>query len=111
MTVREYMQETGGNLSWCKPYFSGDGESAVAINEGEPVGVLIDGADVAPREISKPETIRRLAQAVNAQYALYSGWDDLHIALEAMHEGDCCECPWFGLCDAMDGDVETGPEV
>ena len=107
MTIRDYMKRCGGNLGWCKPYFSEDENVVLAVNEGKPCGVMIDREDIRPEYVDKPETIHRVAVRVNAYHEDYVGWDDLHVALDVMKEGDCCDCPWFGICDAMDGDVES----
>lgn len=93
----------GDNLSWCKPYMSDDETCCVIVNSGEIAGCIINGEDVG---YILPTTdvaaiAHRLAIAVNADYADYDGWGDLHIALDAMREVGCSECPFRDDCDAM----------
>lgn len=104
MTMRELMQEIGENLGWCKPYVSDDEKFAIAVNEGRVSGMILNGEDC---EIDKPTLLKRFAQSVNPDYDDYDGWGDLHIALEGdIRERGCAECPWFSICDAMDGEVK-----
>lgn len=106
MTIRELMQENGENLSWCRPYVSDDGAYALALNEGEIAGMILNGEDIEAGKLDSAELLRRFAKAVNPDYGDYDGWDDLHIALEGkIRERGCAECPWFDVCDAMSGDV------
>lgn len=107
MTIREKMELGGGNLSWCKPLIGK--RVAVALNHGEVVGLRLDGVDV---DIGAA-AIKRAAMAENALYEEYSGWDDTHILLDSqdehgstMEECGCRSCPWFDICDAMDGEEE-----
>lgn len=96
---RKKMIENGENLGWCKPLSFLDGKVILAVNEGEVVGLRIDGTDVK----INAESVHRVAEMVNPCYDLYSGWDDMHIIAEAPHkELGCCDCPWFGICDAME---------
>lgn len=105
MTIRERMQETGESLGWCKPYVSEDGQYALAINEGEVAGMILNGEDIKADKLDKADLLERFARVVNPDYDDYSGWDDLHIALEGkVRECGCASCPWFGICDAMDGE-------
>lgn len=104
---RKMMMDNGGNLSWCKPLSYRDGKVILAVIEGEVVGLRIDGTDV---EINA-DSVCRVAKMVNADYDLYSGWDDLHIIAEAPHEElGCCNCPWFDICDAMDNPDDWADE-
>lgn len=98
---------SGENLGWCRPYISEDGKDAIAINEGEAVSLMVDGRDFPASEIT-PDAIKALAQKVNTDYALYSGWSDLHIAAEALREVGCADCPWRDICEAMVVDDEDG---
>lgn len=109
MTIRERMQNNGENLGWCKPYVSDDGKNALAVNEGEVAGMILNGEDIKADKLDKGDLLERFARAVNPDYDDYDGWDNLHIALEGnVRECGCANCPWFGICDAMDGDVEDG---
>ena len=98
---RKMMQDRPDeNLSWCVPYKTADGKYALAVCEGKPAGMILDGkvVDYSELEASLPT----LAKAVNPDYGDYAGWTDLHLATEAMQECGCAHCPWFGTCDAMD---------
>ena len=101
---RKMMCAEGGNLSWCRPYISDDGKNAIAVYEGEICGMVFNGVDVDSTEMDKPETVKAFARTVNDSYEDYSGWDDVHIALDGgvLKERSCCDCPWFDICEAMD---------
>lgn len=114
---RKMMQAEGGNLGWCKPYWSADNSVVLAENDGGLCGALINGADqdltygftyfdrntgkYVKTDDNRAEILNKIAKLVNEDYDFYSGWDDMHIALDVMREGDCCDCPWFSECDAM----------
>lgn len=94
--MRVIMEEEGGNIGWCSPHFSGRVVCAAA--EHHLAGLQIDGEDVEPTV----ENIWRAARIVNEDADEYRGWDARHVLLEGLKEGDCRDCPWFGVCDAMD---------
>ena len=101
MTVKEQMIENGENLSWCKPYV-GDRVSIVMC-EGKVASLMIDDSEV---DVTM-ENLVRAAKIVNPNYDDYDGWSAEHILLEGnLDEVGCSECPWFNICDAMDGEVE-----
>lgn len=104
--LRDSMLESDENMGWCKPYWNEDRTVAVAVNRGELTGAMIDGRDVPSMEMHKPDFLEKLARRVNPYYDDYSGWGNLHIALDVMREGPCKECPWFHICAAMDEKVE-----
>lgn len=87
-------------ISWCTPYFSEDKSVSLAVNENQICGVLIDGKDLEPDEV-KALDLNALARRLNPDYEDYSGWDDKHILLDAMHTCACEDCPWYGKCEAM----------
>ena len=95
---RRMMIDNGENLGWCIPYISSDGKHAIAVNEGKVCGMILDGVDLDTKF-----DVNRFARVVNQHYSNYDGWDDLHIALEGgVSAESCSNCPWFGICDAMD---------
>lgn len=102
MTYREMMNENTENLSWCKPLSYLGGRVIIAVANGEIAGIRIDGED-------KPVTaanIKAVSEMVAEGYADYQGWDDTHIILDSdSRELPCRECPWFGVCDAMDEEI------
>lgn len=113
MTMREKMSELDENLGWCKPISFNGGEIVIALNEGAVVSIQDHGEDVPTQYIGNcvcgytDDQIKAVARRVNGDYDLYSGWDDVHILLEGGGEElPCRECPWFGICAAMDEEVE-----
>ena len=105
MTTREFMRTEGGNLGWCKPYISHNNKYALAVNGVEVVGMLFAGEDIQPDRLDDNLLLRLFARAVNNSYDDYSGYDDLHIATDALSERGCRNCPWFDMCDAMDEEI------
>jgi hypothetical protein len=101
---RDMVADHGGNLDWCRPYQSEDGKSWLIMTEGLAASIILDGKEIlTPTDAN----VKALAQTVNESYAEYSGWEDVSIAADAMHERDCHKCPFFGDCQAMDdGDKE-----
>lgn len=100
MTYREQITERHDNLGWCKPLSFLDGKVVVVIANGNVTGIQIDGKDIS----CEPANIKDVAKMVNVDYGFYRGWSDSHIIEDAdPKEMPCCECPWFAVCDAMDG--------
>lgn len=99
MTYRDYMAKNEHNLSWCTPYSFLNGKVKIAVNEGQIVGIMIDGQSID----CTPENIKSVAQLVNTSYHEYEGWSDTHIIFDSIYdELPCRSCPWFDICDAMD---------
>jgi hypothetical protein len=98
------MKDSTENLSWCKPYQSKDEKSWLIELEGKPISIILNGEEI---ETATDADIKALAQTVNESYADYSGWSDSHIALDAMQERACHECPFFDRCDAMDEEADV----
>ena len=44
--------------------------------------------------------LAEFAKSINPLYDDYHGWDDLHIAKEAMQKVPCYECPAHEFCEA-----------
>ena len=93
------------NLSWCKPYVDDTGKYALILHEGNvdaistPDGIVYGDALTA-------DALEAFARTVNEYYDDYSGWDDLLIAIAAMHETGCAHCPCKDDCDAMANDMD-----
>lgn len=99
---REKMLECDDNLTWCKPLEFKHGEVVIAINEGDIVGLQVQGetGDVTP--------VEHIARLVNEDYELYQGYSPMEILLDAdFSELPCRCCPWFLECEAMDDDDLT----
>lgn len=102
-TYRDMMMENDENLGWCKPISFLGGRVILAENEGRIVSVQADGED----RDELADDLKALAQLVNDEYADYKGWDDRQIIHFAEHEElGCRNCPWFGICEAMDEEIE-----
>lgn len=100
--VREVMLENGENLSWCKPMKHRIENVFISVNEGEVVGIRVNGKD----EDITDEKIKELAKKLNLDYDKYEGWNDIHILLESdFEELGCKDCPWFDICEAMDDEA------
>ena len=99
------IMEYGDNLDWCRPYVDESEKYYLVMTEGRVNGMygpgIKDCADCETGE-EEDENLKKLAQSVNKDYDLYSGWGDAHIAMEAMTETGCTSCPFFGICEAMD---------
>lgn len=96
----------GESLGWCTPYMSDDERNAIVINEGRIDGMLCDGEYIRPEAGPHYSSgqIQRFARAINPDYGYYTGWDDIHIILEALSACGCSDCPWRDSCEAMDVD-------
>ena len=105
MTYREYFEEhENENLSWCKPYLDKSEEYCIVMHDGEVNGVVTPQMEAirgwsGTQDIE--DAVADIAKHINPDYDCYSGWDDLHIALDAMHEWGCASCPYKEECDAM----------
>ncbi len=110
MKTRDIMVKKDENLSWCKPYVSEDSQYALAVCEGKVAGMVFAGKEVESDKLDDPSLLKRFAKNVNPYFSDYSGWDDLHIALERMSETACRNCPWFDVCEAMEEDIADGEE-
>ena len=101
---RRQMLECDDNLSWCKPLEFKNGEVVIAINEGDIVGLQVNGETVNGYTDT---TIKRIAKLVNEDYELYEGYYEGYTLLEIIYDADfkelpCRCCPWFHECEAMD---------
>lgn len=105
MKYRDLMRESNENLSWCKPMISD--RIKFTIMEGEITALEIDGDEVG----ATPENIKAAAKIVNPYYDDYEGWSDDHVACQGnVKEAPCHECPWFGICEVMDEEIEEENE-
>ena len=110
MTYREYFEEhEDENLSWCKPYFDESGEYYINMYDDIVEAVITPKTKIIRVYDSNntlDDVVTEVAKAVNPDYYLYSGWDDLHIALDAMHECGCASCPFKDDCEAMGEEMQ-----
>ena len=105
ITYRDYMaHHDSENFSWCKPYVSKDGEYSMIVYDGEMYAIHtpdIDAPEFGDRLTD--EQMEQFARAVNPDFDLYSGYSCLQIAMFAMQETGCYNCPRYGDgCQTMD---------
>ena len=108
MKYSDYMREheTEG-MSWCTPYQDETGDYTILVHDGEPSAIMTPSRMVYRYDGTLTgETLEQFARAVNPDYDAYSNWDDLHIALNALHPIACSACPWFDDCAAMVEEID-----
>ena len=98
--------ERNENLSWCKPYVDDSGEYALIMQEGKAICIKTPYGTAYEYGTLDDAALEEFARAVNPDYNLYSGWDDTHIALEAMHPVGCFFCPFKDECEAVNEKVD-----
>ena len=103
MKYTEYMKlHESENLSWCKPYTDETGKYVLVMCDGKPSSMHSPSQEVfCHNGTLTDDAMKQFAREVNPYYDLYNGWDDCHIALDAMHEVGCASCPWRENCEAM----------
>ena len=108
MKYLEYMEENQyENMSWCKPYKDKSEKYTLVVHEGEPLSIMSPTTEAHRYDGSlNDEMMEQFARAVNPDYNEYSGWSDVQIALDAMHEVGCASCPWKEDCDAMGEEMD-----
>ena len=108
MTYLEYMKtHENENLGWCKPYVDNSGNYFAIMYEGNMEWISMPDTEALRYDGSLTnEVLEAFARSVNPDYDVYSGWTDVHIALDAMREIGCSECPFRCDCDAMLEDIE-----
>lgn len=113
LTYRDLMNEhESDNMGFCIP-FHGDSKALgnfdhefdfLILFEGQAHSLYLDGEAIHdPSE----EDLKKFAKAINPDYDLYDGWDDLHIALDVMTECGCSRCPFKDECEEMDNELQN----
>jgi len=94
-TYRDVMKP-GENLTWCKPEeFTANGKKVVlAINEGNIVGVQLDGKDSDNYDLSAVAHYLGVTDIDSLSDLYYAEGVDSYTL-------GCSDCPWFDICDAM----------
>lgn len=94
------------NFSFCKPCYNDSGDYALVMFDGELSAIKTPDL-VAYRYDGTltDEVMQQFAKAVNPNYDLYSGYNDIHIALEAMHPVGCAYCPFKDDCEIMGEEI------
>ena len=108
MKYLEYMQEhENEHFSWCTPYADKTGEYMLVMYDGELMSIMSPTCEADRYDGTlTDEALEQFARAINPDYDRYSGWSDLHIALEAMSPVGCASCPWREVCDAMGAEMD-----
>jgi len=98
------MQEDGGNLSWCKPVkLEYGGKTAIiAQNERDLAGLQIAGKDIHGNLFDALVEYFGIDEAETLSDLYNYTFDDGDIVATDM---DCCNCPWFETCEAMDEEI------
>lgn len=108
MTYREYFEVHGDeNINWCKPYTNNTESSFIVVYDGDAMAISTPTLEAHRYDGSlNDDVLHRFAKRINQHYDVYHGWDDLHIALEMMHEVGCINCPFKDDCDVMGEEME-----
>ena len=113
MTYRDYMNDHDTeHFTWCCPYSDETGDYKLVIYDGE-INAVSTPDTIAHRYDGTltDEVLEQFARAVNPYYDDYKGWDNLHIALEVMHEIGCSGCPFNADCEALDEEMSDTDNV
>ena len=109
MTYLEHFEKTGSteNMSWCRPFTDDSEEYFLIQHDGEIESAKTpDGIFYRYNGTLTPDVLESIAKAVNTYHDDYHGWTDEHIALEAMHELGCVNCPFRHECEAINEYME-----
>lgn len=109
---RQELLEDGQNIDWCRPYQTEDKKYIFVQNEGDIVGMTLDGKDIPENEYDKH--LKIIAQTIDEDYNEYEGYTDMEIIKAnayKMTELGCRDCPYFWVCDAMDLDDDDSWEA
>ena len=99
MKLFDFMRD-GENLGWCKPYASDDGRFFM-VSTQNGFDLMVDG-EVFP--LASDEVLDDFAKRVNPEnydHFKQIGRSADEIAIDAMREKGCRECPFKDECDAM----------
>lgn len=109
MTYLDYANENPDfHPAWCQPYADSDEERFLVVHDG--LASLIDSPEVTSvrgEDLCDFESdLGALAQTVNPDYDLYTGYTDQQIALMKMHEIGCSACPFRYECETMAAEMD-----
>jgi len=96
------------NLSWCKPFVSNDGKTAVIVYEDQIQSILHNGSNFST---PTAEQLKELAMEINPYYNDFSWHNDAAALLDALDEVGCSGCPWKDICHAVNEEAEYKFEV
>lgn len=90
------------NMGWCKPYVDKSGDYTLIIHDGEAESAVTPKGTFHRYDGTLTDMVlEHIAHAVNDYYDDYFGWSNCHIALEAMTETNCINCPLRDECEAI----------
>lgn len=105
--VRDTMLAEGGNIGLCYPVSLLNDRIVVAFNQGDFASMMIDGEDVDLTPENFGRALKLLYPEFYREYEMENEERELWTAVCSGPEGECRDCPWFRLCDAMDEDDEA----
>jgi len=113
MTYLEHFEKTSSNenMSWCKPFTDRNEEYFLLMHDGEiseaktPEGIFYRRSMGYGMKLTD-EVLESIARIVNSEYDSYSHMTDENIALDAMHELGCVNCPFRHECEAVNEEME-----
>lgn len=105
--VRETMLAEGGNIGLCYPVSLLNDRIIVALNQGDFASMMIDGEDVDLTSENFGRALKLLYPEFYREYEMENEERELWTAVCSGPEGECRDCPWFRLCDAMNEDDES----
>lgn len=117
MTYRDYMMEhEDAGFEWCKIYIDKSEDYALLLYDGDLEAIMSPKGEflrtgyygTLTKELTE-EDFEEFVREVNPEYDMYSGYNDLEIALQVMHKAGCYSCPWFHECEHMGEEIDAEP--
>ena len=112
MTYLEKMEREGKyneNMSWCKPFVDKTGEYFLIQHDGEIKSAKTPNGSfhLCHGDFASEQAMQAFALAVNnGYYSYYRGMTDEDIALDAMSETGCLNCPFRHECESVNEEIE-----
>ena len=96
------------NMEWCKPFMDMETEDYILIqHDGEIISAKTpDGIFHRYNGTLTADIMENIAKTVNSNYNSYHGYTDEQIALDAMIETGCTNCPFRHECEAVNEEME-----
>lgn len=90
----------------CTTYADESKTKFLTLFFGKPEVIVNGGTEIYKNDKSFALELKRLAKEVNESYDFYRGHSDLDIALDAMYQVGCADCPHCHYCDEMSLEIE-----